>query len=66
RRHHRRDRRHRLPDQYLGPECGGGSGARRRTGPRLRRGGERGAQPDAALGQRGQGDQGPDRRLDDP
>ena len=31
-RHHRRDRRHRLPDQHPGIECGGGSRARRRTG----------------------------------
>jgi methyl-accepting chemotaxis protein len=28
RRHHRRDRRHRLPDQYPGAECGRGSRAR--------------------------------------
>jgi methyl-accepting chemotaxis protein len=34
--HHRRDRRHRLPDQHPGAQCGGGGGARRRTGPRLR------------------------------
>ena len=58
RRHHRRDRRHRLPDQYPGAERGGGSGARRRAGPRLRGGGRRGAQPGAALGRGGQGDQG--------
>jgi methyl-accepting chemotaxis protein len=51
RRHHRRHRRHRLPDQHPGAERGGGSGARRRTGPRLRGGGRRGAQPGAPLGQ---------------
>ena len=40
RRHHRRDRRHRLPDQHPGAERRGGSGARRRAGPRLRGGGQ--------------------------
>ena len=63
RRHHRRHRRHRLPDQHPGAERGGGSGARRRAGPRLRGGGRRSAQPGAALGRRRQGNQGPDRRL---
>ena len=63
RRHHRRDRRHRVPDQYPGAERGGGSGARRRAGPRLRGGRHRGAQPGAALGDGGQGNQGADRRL---
>ena len=63
RRHHRRDRRHRVPDQHPGAERRGGSGARRRAGPRLRGGGARSAQPGAALGGGGQGDQGPDRRL---
>jgi methyl-accepting chemotaxis protein len=37
--------------------------ARRRTGPRLRRGRQRSAHAGAALGRRRQGDQGPDRRL---
>ncbi len=63
RRHHRRDRRHRVPDQHPGAERSRGSGARRRAGPRLRGGGRRSAQPGAALGRSGQGDQGPDRRL---
>ena len=62
RRHHRRDRRHRLPDQHPGAERRGRSGARRRAGPRLRRGGRRGAQPGAAPRRRGARDQGPDRR----
>jgi hypothetical protein len=48
RRHHRRDRRDRVPDQPAGAERGGRGGARRRAGPRLRGGGERGAQPRAA------------------
>jgi methyl-accepting chemotaxis protein len=47
-RHHRRHRRHRLPDQYPGAERGRGSGARRRTGPRLRGRGQRSAQPGPA------------------
>ncbi len=63
RRHHRRHRRHRVPDQHPGVERSGGSGTRRRAGPRLRSGGRRSAQPRAALGRGGQGDQGPDRRL---
>ena len=63
RRHHRRHRRHRLPDQHPGAERRRGSGARRRTGPRLRGGGIRSAQPGAALGRGGQGNQEPDRRL---
>jgi methyl-accepting chemotaxis protein len=61
RRHHQRDRRHRLPDQHPGAERGGRSGARRRTGPWLRGGGQRGAQPGAAQRRGGQGDQDPDR-----
>jgi hypothetical protein len=44
-RHHRRDRRHRLPDQHPGAQRRRGSRARRRAGPRLCRGGQRGAQP---------------------
>ena len=63
RRHHRRHRRHRLPDQHPGAERRGRSRARRRTGPRLRGRGRRGAQPGAALGRGRQGDQGADRRL---
>ena len=63
RRHHRRHRRHRLPDQHPGVECGGGSGARRRTGTRIRGGGRRSAQPGATQRGRGQGNQDPDRRL---
>ncbi len=66
RRHHRRHRRHCVPDQYPGAERRGGSGARRRTGPRLRRRRLRGAQPGAALGRRGQGNQGIDRQLGRP
>ena len=63
RRHHRRHRRHRLPDEHPGLERGRGSGARRRAGTRLCRGGLRSAQPRAA--QRGSGarDQGTDRRF---
>ena len=63
RRHHRRDRRHRVPDQHPGAQRRGRSRARRRAGPRLRGGRRRGAQPGAAQRQRGQGDQGADRRL---
>ena len=48
RRHHRRDRRHRVPDQHPGAQRRGGSGARGRAGPRLRGGGRRSAQPGAA------------------
>ena len=62
-RHHRRDRGHRLPDQYPGAERRGRSGARGRPGPRLCRGGGRGAQPRAAQRDRRQGNQGADRRL---
>ncbi len=56
-------RRHRLPDQHPRAQCGGGSGTRRRTGPRLRRGGLGSALAGAAFGSRGQGDQDPDLRL---
>ncbi len=63
RRHHFRDRRHRLPDEYPGPERGRGSGQGRRTGPRLCRRGVRSAQPGPALGQRRERDQDPDRRV---
>ena len=41
RRHHRRDRVDRVPDQHPRAERRGGSGARRRAGPRLRGGGRR-------------------------
>ncbi len=63
-RHHRRHRRHRLPDQHPGAERGRRSGARRRAGPRLRGRGGRSAHAGPALGRRGQGDQGPDRRFE--
>ncbi len=55
-RHHHDHRRHRLPDQHPGPQRRGGSRARRRAGPRLRRGRQRGARPGAALGHGGEGD----------
>ena len=42
RRHHRRHRRDRVPDQPAGAQRRGRSRPRRRTGPRLRRGGDRG------------------------
>ncbi len=60
RRHHRRDRADRLPDQHAGAERRGRGGARRRSGPRLRGGRGRGAQPGAAQRGGGQGDQGAD------
>ena len=66
RRHHRRDRRDRVPDQHPGAQRRGRSGARRRAGTRLRGGRRRGAQPGAAQRQCGQGDQGPDLRLGRP
>src|SRR6185503_18505854 len=56
RRHHRGDRRDRVPDQHPGAERGGGGGARGRAGARVRRGGIRGEEPGAALGGGGQGD----------
>jgi methyl-accepting chemotaxis protein len=63
RRDHEHDRGHRVPDQHPRAQCRRGSGTRRRTGPRLRRGGGRSAQPGATLVQRGQGNQGTDRSL---
>ena len=66
RRHHRRDRLHCLPDQHPGTERRRGSRPRGRAGPRLCRGGERGAQPGGPVGQRGARDQGPDRRQCGP
>jgi len=48
-RHHRRNRRHRIPDQHPGLECGSGSGTRRRTGARLCGGSCRSAQSGPAL-----------------
>jgi methyl-accepting chemotaxis protein len=39
RRYHQRHRWHRFPDQYPGPECGGGGSARWRAGARLCGGG---------------------------
>ncbi|GAE58677.1 hypothetical protein XPN_0583, partial [Xanthomonas arboricola pv. pruni MAFF 301427] len=66
RRHHLGHRWHCVPDQYPGPECGGGSRTRRRTGARFCGGRLRGAYPGAALGRRGQGDQAADRRFGEP
>ena len=63
RRHYRRDRWHRVPDQHPGLECGGGSGACRRTGARLRGGGVRSSQPGTKVGIGCQGNQGLDRQL---
>ena len=63
RRHHRGDRRDRVPDQHPGAQCGGGSGARGRAGPRLCGGGRGGEEPGAAQRRGGQGDQDADRRL---
>jgi methyl-accepting chemotaxis protein-1 (serine sensor receptor) len=60
---HRHDRGDRVSDQHSRVERGGGSCARRRAGTRLRGGGLGGAQPCAALGGGGQGDQGTDRRI---
>ena len=63
-RHCRRDRRHRVSDQYSGAERGSRSRARRRAGPRFRSGGERSALARATQRGSGQGDQGLDRRVD--
>ncbi|TWC67448.1 HAMP domain-containing protein [Herbaspirillum sp. SJZ099] len=63
RRHHQRDRRHRLPDQYPGLERGGGGGPRRRAGPRFRGGGLGSAFAGPAQRHGGQGNQGADRRF---
>ena len=60
-RHHRRDRHHCLPDQYPGPQCGGGSGTRRRTGAGLCGGRGRGAHAGQALFRGRTRDQDPDR-----
>jgi methyl-accepting chemotaxis protein len=62
-RHHWCHRRHCLPDQHPGAQCGSRSRARRRAGPWLCGGGCRGAQPGAAQRGSGQGNQDPDRRL---
>ena len=48
RRNHRRHRRDRVPDQPAGAQRRGRGGARRRCGPRLRRGGGGSARPGAA------------------
>ena len=56
--HHRRHQRDRVPDEPAGAERGGRGRAGRRAGPGLRGGGGRGAQPRAALRQRGEGDRG--------
>ena len=66
RRHHRSDRRHRLPDQHPGAERGSGSRARRRTGPRLRRGGRRSAHAGPTQRHRRARDQDADRILGRP
>ena len=63
-RHHWRDRRNRLPDQYPGAQRDSGSGARRRAGTRLCGGGHRGAGAGATPGAGGTRNQGPDRGLD--
>ena len=55
-RDHQRHRRHRLPDQHPGVERGGRGRARRRTGPRLRGGGGRGAHAGATQRGLGAGD----------
>ena len=59
-RHHQRDRRDRAADQSPCLERRGGSRARRRRRPRLRRGRDRGAQPRPALRRGRQGHQEPD------
>ena len=64
RQNHQSDRRDRLPDQYSGPERGGGSRARRRSGHGIRGGGRRSPQSGAALGAGGQGHRGADRGFD--
>ncbi len=63
RRHYRRHRQHRLPDQHPGAERRGGSGAGGRTRTGLRRGGDRSEEPGATKRHGGQGDQDPDRRI---
>ncbi len=60
RRHHWRDRRHRLPDQHPGAERRRGSRPRGRTRPGLCRGGQRGAQPGRAQRRGRQRNQGAD------
>ncbi len=63
RRDHQRHRWHRIPDQYPGLECRRGSGACRRTGPRLCRGRFGSAHAGATFGWCCKGDQAPDRRF---
>ncbi len=63
RRDHLCHRRHCLPDQYFGVECSGGSGACRRTRPRIRRGRIGGAHAGATVGRCRKRDQTPDRRF---
>ena len=60
RRHHRRDRRDRLPDQPAGAQRRGRGGARRRGRQGLRGGRRRGAHARPALGRGGEGHQGAD------
>ncbi len=65
-RHHRRHRRDRPANEPACPQRGGGSRPRRRSRPRLRRGGLGSAQPGATLLASGQGYQGPDHQLERP
>ena len=66
RRHHRRHRRDRAPDQPAGAQRRGRGRARRRRRPRLRGGGVRGPKPRAALVAGRKGHQGPDHQLQQP
>ncbi len=63
RRDYRRDRRHRVPDQYPRAQRRCGSRARRRARQGLRRGGERSARARATQRGRGEGNLGADRRI---
>jgi len=62
RRHHRRDRWHRLPDQHPGAERGRRGGPGRRTGARLRRRRRRSAHPGRPCGRGSARDQAADRQ----
>jgi hypothetical protein len=61
--HHRHHRRHRVPDEYPGAQCGGGSRACGRAGPRVCSRGKRGSQSRSTFVERGQRDQRPDRGI---
>jgi len=63
-RYRRRDRGHRVPDQYPRAQCRGRSGPSGRAGPRVCGGGERSALARAAQRGRGQRDQDDDRRFE--